>query len=146
MHIFMYFSASFYPHYIIIMVKGLLIHPLLETQMQLVVYGKQSLDTLRQWVNNSFSEVPNRGVTTPTFNTTSFPPNSSYSGQLVHYYPVADITQLSIYWQTDPLEKKYRNAVASFLARYIGHEGEGSLLQYFREKDWANALSAGAEV
>jgi hypothetical protein len=32
---------------------------------------------------------------------------------------------------------------ANFLAHYLGHEGEGSVLSYLKKKGWVNELSAG---
>lgn len=35
--------------------------------MKLVVYGKESLDTMEQWVTAKFSAVPNKELTRPVF-------------------------------------------------------------------------------
>ena len=114
------------------------------TQMQLVVYGKDPLPTLTSWVNTSFSSIPNRHVSPQTFVTTPFP--QEYSQKLVFYYPVADTNSLSLYWQTAPLDPHYRNDVVEFLSRYLGNEGEGSVLQYLKSESLAVSLSAGLEV
>jgi len=112
--------------------------------MQLVIYGRDPIKNLTLWASEYFSPIINRGVSAPTFSTTSFPPG--YSGKIVHYYTVADKNTLHIYWQTPPLQYKYRNAVSQFLTRYIGHEGEGSILWKLRNERWATSLSAGTEV
>ena len=41
------------------------------------------------------------------------------------------------------LESLYRNDVTEFLSRYLGHEGQGSILYYLKQGNWANPLSAG---
>jgi insulysin len=112
--------------------------------MQLVVYGKDPLPTLTSWVNTSFSSIPNRHISPQTFATTPFP--QEYSQKLVFYYPVADTNSLSLYWQTAPLDPHYRNDVVEFLSRYLGYEGEGSVLQYLKSESLAVSLSAGLEV
>ena len=112
--------------------------------MQLVVYGQEPIPTLTNWTATYFSLIPNRSVSPRTFNTTAFPPE--YSGKLVYYRPVADANTISIYWQTQPLESQYRNDVTEFLSRYLGHEGQGSILYYLKQGNWANSLSAGSEV
>ena len=99
---------------------------------------------LKQWAGDSFSDIPNRHITAPTFNTTAFP--RGYSGKLVYYYPVADLNSLYIYWQTSPLEKKYRNAVSNFISRYIGDKADGSIIEFLREENLADTLSVGTEV
>ena len=43
----------------------------------------------------------------------------------------------------EPLETRYRNDVTEFLSRYLGHEGAGSILDFLKEREWANSLLAG---
>ena len=112
--------------------------------MKLVVYGRDPIENLMLWASEYFSPIINRGVSAPTFSTTSFPPG--YSGKIVHYYTVADKNTLHIYWQTPPLQYKYRNAVSQFLTKYLGHEGEGSILRNLKNECWATGLSAGTEI
>ena len=112
--------------------------------MQLVIYGRDPIENMTLWANMYFSPIINRGVSAPTFNTTSFPPG--YNGKIVHYYTVADKNTLHIYWQTPPLQYKYRNAMSQFLTRYIGHEGEGSILSKLQNERYATSLSAGTEL
>ena len=112
--------------------------------MQLVIYGRDPIENLVLWASEYFSPIINHGVSAPTFNTTSFPPG--YNGKIVHYYTVADKNTLHIYWQTPPLQYKYRNAMSQFLTRYIGHKGEGSILSHLINERLATSLSAGMEV
>ena len=112
--------------------------------MQLVIYGRDPIVSMILWASEYFSPIINRGVSAPTFSTTSFPPG--YSGKIVHYYTVADKNTLHIYWQIPPLQYKYRNAVSQFLTRYIGHKGEGSILWKLQNERWATSLSAVTEV
>ena len=112
--------------------------------MQLVIYGRDPIEYLVLWAYEYFSPIINHGVSAPTFNTTSFPPG--YNGKIVHYYTVADKNTLHIYWQTPPLQYKYRNAVSQFLNRYIGHEGVGSILWMLKNQGWATSLSAGTDI
>ena len=113
--------------------------------MQLVIYGKDPIQNLTVWANEYFSPITNRNVSAPTFNTTSFP-RELYSGKIVYHYPVANKDTLHIYWQTPPLQDKYRNAVSQFLTRYLGHEGEGSILWKLRSDSLATSLTAGTEL
>ena len=114
-------------------------------QMQLVIYGRDPIENLTMWADKYFSPINNSNVSAPTFNTTSFPPE--YSRKMVFYYPVANRDTLHIYWQTPPLQDKYRNAVSQFLTRYLGHEGEGSILWKLRtDSGLATSLTAGTEL
>ena len=113
--------------------------------MQLVVYGRDDLDTLSHMTSLSFSAIPNREVAKVTYSTTSFPPQ--YSGYIVHYYPEADSDTLAVYWQVAPsLQPHYRNAVGSFIKRYLGHQGTASVAYRLKTMDYATSLSVGIEV
>lgn len=111
--------------------------------MKLVIYGRENLTTLTDWAVYYFSNITDRNLTPKTYNTTSFPP--PYNSRIVFYYPVADSDIVTIYWQLPSMEKKYRNAVADFITRYIGQEDEGSILNYLKRNDLATSLSAGTE-
>ena len=113
--------------------------------MQLVVYGRDDLDTLSNMTNQSFSAIPNRNVTKATYNTTSFPPQ--YSGYIIHYYPEADTDILTVYWQVTPsLQPRYRNAVGSFIKQYLGHQGNTSVAYKLKTMNYARSLSVGVGV
>lgn len=114
------------------------------SQMQLAVIGGNSLSTLENWVRSKFSSIPNRDIKPMKFNTTSFPP--SYTKQLVYYDPGEPKDSVSIFWQLPPLENKYRNRISSFISRYLGDEGHGSILDYLKTQLWASGLSASTEV
>ena len=115
--------------------------------MQLVIYGRDNLDTLLNMTRASFSAVPNRNLTKTTYSTTSFPPGAQYSGFIVHYYPVADQNTLTLYWQITPsLEPFYRNAVASFLSQYLGHEGTTSAAYRLKILNYITSLGTYLEV
>ena len=113
--------------------------------MQLVVYGRDSLDTLTDMTRRSFSDIPNRNLAKATYNTTSFPPQ--YSGFIVHYYPVADKDTLTIFWQITPsLEPLYRHAVGSFIGQYLGHEGTTGAAYKLKTLNYVTTLSTSVEV
>ena len=114
--------------------------------MQLVVYGRDDLDTLSHMTTQSFSAIPNRNISKVTYNTTSFPA-PQYSGFIVHYYPEADSDILTISWQVTPtLQPRYRNAVGSFITRYLGHEGTTSAAYQLKIQNYATSLSADVAV
>ena len=114
--------------------------------MQLVVYGRDNLQTLLDTVRRSFTANPNRNLTKATYTTTSFPP-PLYSGFIVHYYPVADKDTLTITWQVTPsLEPFYRHAVGSFMTGYLGSESEHSLANQLKRLNYITSLGAYVQV
>ena len=112
--------------------------------MQLAVLGKESISTLESWVNNTFSDIPNRNITALTFSATSFP--LEYTGKIVYFAPGQPTHSLYIYWQVPKLQDKYRNRVSSLISRYIGDEGHGSILDHLKKQQWAYSVSAYTEV
>ena len=112
--------------------------------MQLAVIGKDSLSTLESWVRSKFSSIPNRHLEPLQFNSTSFPPE--YATKLIYYAPGEPEHSVTIIWQIQSLENKYRNHVASLLSRYLGDESHGSVLEQLKMKLWASSLSASTEV
>ena len=113
--------------------------------MQLVVYGRDNLDTLSDLTRCSFSGIPNRNLTVATYNNTPFP--ARYSGRIIHYYPVANKDTLTIYWQVTPsLQPHYRNAVGSVITQYLGHEGTSSAAYILKIMNYATSLSTYIEV
>ena len=114
-------------------------------QMQLAVYGRDSIDTLSEWVSRYFSYIPNRNAKEPTFNTTSFPPE--YSGKLVYITPIADKDTILLFWQTCPLQYEYRSGLPGFVMRFLGDEGPGSVSYFLQTgRGWATSVTASTEV
>ena len=114
--------------------------------MQLVVYGRDNLQTLLDTVRRSFTAIPNRNLTKATYNTTSFPP-PLFSGFIVHYYPVANKDTVTIFWQVTPsLEPFYRHAVGSFVTEFLGRESEHSLAGWLKRSNYITSLGAYVEV
>jgi insulysin len=125
-------------------------------QMTLAVVGPQSLDTLKEMVQEGYGNIPNRNVPKPEdawkgiippFNGNSIIP--SY-GHVVKVVPVVDIRQVTITWPIVYASDQERtNALltkeASYVGHLIGHEGPGSLISYLKKKGWANSLSAGGQ-
>ena len=77
--------------------------------MQLVIYGREDTNTLTSYAEDIFSDIPNKDISRPIFENTSFP--NPYNGKIVYYVPVADTNSLFIVWQVNPLINKYREQV-----------------------------------
>ena len=109
--------------------------------MHLAVLGAQPVDVLRALVERAFAAVPDRQlevapIGTPLFTEGSLPAQVFITPEknmrrLELTFPVADSLE---HWRAKPV---------ALLGDIIGHEGEGSLLQYLKAKGWAQGLSAG---
>ena len=112
--------------------------------MNLAIYGSEDPSTLWDLVDTYFTSVSSTNGSPATYNETAFPP--PFTGKLIHYLPEANINTLTMIWQTPSLQNYPRNAVDTFLTRYLGHEGEGSLLSHLKARNFASELSSGIEV
>lgn len=111
-------------------------------RMTLVLLGNESTADLRSMVEQRFSAVPDHeleslDITEPLFDKGTLPAKLYVTPEqnmrvLDLVFPVADPRA---YWQAKPIH---------MIADIIGHEGEGSLLQYLKQRGWAESLSAGA--
>ncbi|XP_074321353.1 insulin-degrading enzyme-like 1, peroxisomal [Silene latifolia] len=109
--------------------------------MQLVVYGKDSLDNTERLVESKFQHIPNTDR-----NPHSFPGQPCTSDQLqilVRAVPIKDGHKLRVAWPITPGIRYYREGPCKYLGHLIGHEAEGSLFYVLKTLGWATGLSAG---
>ena len=130
-------------HHVYLCAYGIILQIRTYIQMQLAVIGKNSLSTLENWVRSKFTSIPNRHLEPLKFDATPYPPE--YASKLIYYAPGEPKHSVTIIWQLQSLENKYRNQVSTFLSRYLGDEGQGSILEYLKMKLWASSLSASTE-
>lgn len=112
--------------------------------MSLVILGKESLDDLTLWAITKFSDVPDNDF-----------PRPSYEGQLV-YSPlhmgkltkaksIMDTHKLELTFMVpDDQERNWDCKPAGYYSHLLGHESEGSILHFLKQKNWVNELSAGS--
>ena len=110
-------------------------------QMSLVVLGREPLDQLQAWAVEKFAPVPNRHAS-------RFVPSAPLyrSDQLplrVDVIPLKEIHRLEMEFPLPSTLEHYRVHPTRYLAHFIGHEGEGSLLSLLKKNGWATKLSAG---
>jgi insulysin len=109
--------------------------------MNLVILGKEPLETLRQWVIEKFSAIPNTGaeplrIDVPLYAEGSLPAR-------LDVVPIKEQRSLSLTFPIPPVAGLYQSKPVSYIAHLLGHEGKGSLLSLLRERGWADELSAG---
>ncbi|KAF2734338.1 LuxS/MPP-like metallohydrolase [Polyplosphaeria fusca] len=113
-------------------------------RMKLVVLGKESLDTLEGWVDEIFSQIPNKDL-----------PRNRWDEPLVYTEeqlltqtfakPVTESRSLEITFRYRDEENYYESHPSRYLSHLIGHEGPGSILAYTKAKGWTNGLGAGGQ-
>ncbi|ONK75239.1 uncharacterized protein A4U43_C03F14810 [Asparagus officinalis] len=109
--------------------------------MQLVVYGKETLDEIQTQVEKKFDSIRNLGRN--CFHFPGQPCTSEHLQILVKAVPIKQGHTLRIIWPITPSIRNYKEGPCRYLGHLIGHEGEGSLFYILKTLGWAMGLSAG---
>ncbi len=111
-------------------------------RMGLALLSTHSLDEMEAWARKHFSAVKNlnleRNVHDPNL------VEDKKTLRLVHIEPVKDVRTMSVLFELPSTRDKYESKPGRQFGFILGHEGEGSLLSYLKQKGWALTLSAGA--
>ncbi|KAK5797365.1 hypothetical protein VI817_003656 [Penicillium citrinum] len=110
---------------------------------KLVVLGRETLDTLEQWVNELFADVENKNLPQNRWDDVQ-PFTEEDMCTQVFAKPVMDSRSMDMYFPFLDEEKMNDTQPSRYISHLIGHEGPGSVLSYLKAKGWANGLSAGA--
>lgn len=107
--------------------------------MTLVVYGPQSLDQLENWAESLFSPIENNQAKIDPY------PQHLYNDLPldVKVQPVKQLLNLSFIFPLDDSVSDYQKKPTQYIGHLLGHEGEGSLLAWLKQKGWAESLGAG---
>ncbi|XP_037553696.1 nardilysin b [Nematolebias whitei] len=111
--------------------------------MTLTVQSRETLDTLEEWVRESFMKIPNNEEPRPDFSHLQQPFDTPSFNKLYRVVPVRKVHSLTISWALPPQAKHYRVKPLHFISWLVGHEGTGSILSLLRKKCWALALFGG---
>ncbi|KAJ6107127.1 Peptidase M16 core [Penicillium sp. IBT 18751x] len=110
---------------------------------KLVVLGRESLDTLEQWVEELFADVENKDLAQNRWDDVQ-PFSEEDMCTQVFAKPVMDSRSMDMYFPFIDEENLNDVQPSRYISHLIGHEGPGSVLSYLKGKGWANGLSAGA--
>ncbi len=108
--------------------------------MGLVVYGKEPLNTLEQWVNSSFGAVP--AGTEPDLTIGKAPYTPEQLQVRINIEPLKDTRVLSLNFPMPSIQPHYTQKPLGYLARIIGFEGKGSLYSLLKERGLIDSLAA----
>ena len=113
--------------------------------MTLAVVGKEDLDTLAKWAEESFGPIPSRNATVPTFEDAPRPYPASEMPRAYLVQPVLHAEELSVAFALPGVEKAKHSLPLDFLSHLLGHEADGSLTALLADKGWAQGVWAGAD-
>ncbi|XP_003737238.1 insulin-degrading enzyme [Galendromus occidentalis] len=109
--------------------------------MVVCLYGKETLEDLTEMAVTLFGGVKDKAIEAP-----SWPKHPFGEAQLrkqIKIVPVKDSRQMMVVFPMPDMRKEYRSSPSHYLSHLVGHEGEGSLLSYLKNKGWVNSLSGG---
>ena len=111
-------------------------------KMGLAILSTHSLDQLEAWAREYFSDIKNRKLEISRHDPESMEKKDVF--RLVKVEPVKDIRELKLWFSIPGTRHLYESKPGQQLGFILGHEGEGSLLSYLKDKGWAISLGAGA--
>lgn len=111
--------------------------------MSLVVLGRESLDDLTEWAISKFSAVPNSELPRPSYQGELIFTEDQL-GKLTRAKPIMDSHKLELSFMVpDDQERNWECKPSGYYSHLLGHESNGSVLHYLKQKNWVNELSAG---
>jgi len=112
-------------------------------RMKLTVLGKEDLSTLAKWVEDRFSDIPNKDLPIKTIDTDFF--SGGFLPAKLTVENVMDTRSLSLSFPVPSTMQHIHSQPLSYIANLIGHEGTGSLLSALKDKQLVDTLSAGGQ-
>lgn len=113
-------------------------------RMKLVVLGRESLDTLEEWVEDIFAKVPNKDLGQNRWDMPVYTDKELLMQTFAK--PVLESRSLELQFAYRDEEDFYESHPSRYLSHLIGHEGPGSILAHIKAKGWANGLGAGGST
>lgn len=109
--------------------------------MTLVVVGNHRLDDLQRMVEARFSQIPNHNKKIDDNYPSLFAPKVLPASLAIK--PVKEIRQLSLLFPVPNYSANYATKPLSYIARFLGDEGSGSLLALLKGLGWVESIQVG---
>lgn len=108
--------------------------------MTLVVLANEPLPTLKKWVTDKFSAIPNQQARKKVFNEPLL--GTTQMAHQINIKSLQEKRELSLMFSLPETQSHYLAKPSIYFQSLLGHEGEGSILALLKEKGWADELSA----
>lgn len=109
--------------------------------MTLVILGKESVEELKSWAKELFSQVVNKDVVLPELGVPQF--NNRLT--ITKIIPVKDTRTLKLIWTLPEQNSSYLTKPDRYLTNLLGHEGKNSILSYLKYYNLADELMASSD-
>lgn len=109
--------------------------------MSLVVVGNYPVETLMKWTEQKFDKVPNNGY--QRAESRPEPYLESQKGVFIHVNTLENKYAIEMRFQLPESKQYFDKKPIAYINYLLGHEGEGSLFSYLKNKDYIKSLSTG---
>jgi secreted Zn-dependent insulinase-like peptidase len=109
--------------------------------MTLCMVSPLSLDEQQSIVEAKFSDVINHQNADKRVTVPFWAPNQE--PQWVHIQPIKEMRKLTLAFEFPSMYPHYKTKPLSYIAHMLGYEGNGSVTQWLKEKEWITSLAAG---
>lgn len=108
--------------------------------MSLVVLGRENLDALEASVRARFNKIPKRDIEIAS----KYPPlfDKKQLPASVELKPEKELRQLTFNFPIPNPDQYYEKKPFAYIANFLGHEAEGSLLSLLKRLGWAETINA----
>ena len=100
--------------------------------MRLAVVGKEPLEVLTDWVQESFQAIPYNQAIEPISEGTPF--GAEQLNRRIYANTIKEMRQMSISWPFPDYRNAYNTHPERYIGHILGHEGKGSLLSLLKNK------------
>jgi len=111
-------------------------------KMRLVVLANEPLPTLKKWVTDKFSAIPNIQATKKVFTEPLLSKNEMATW--VNIESLQAKRELALLFTLPETHSHYLAKPSAYFQSLLGHEGKGSILALLKEKGWADEMSASS--
>lgn len=108
--------------------------------MKLVVYGKEDVDKMSRFVEETFGGIPNQNL--QPFRLTELPFDENNLGNMYKVVPIKNVNTVEYLWFLPSYEHEYKNSPGEYISHLLGHEGPGSLLSFLKKEGLVLSLSS----
>ncbi|MDC9729432.1 MAG: insulinase family protein [Methyloprofundus sp.] len=109
-------------------------------KMRLVVLGNEPLPTLKKWVNEKFSAIPNTHAKKAAFTEPLISKNEM--AKWINIESLQAKRELALLFPLPETQSHYLAKPSAYFQSLLGHEGKGSVLALLKAKGWADEMSA----
>lgn len=110
-------------------------------RMALSLLSKHSLDEMEIWAKKYFIDIENKNLIENKYDSKVFERKKTI--RTVQIEPIKDIRRMTLSYFVPGVRLQYLQKPSKQLGFILGHQGEGGLLSYLKNKGWATSLYAG---